>query len=108
MERDTAVECRLTTKCKQDAIGTFLLDDALDELGRHGLEIHRVGYGLRGRINAIILLRCLHGGDIWVDEHRVYAFFLESLQRLCATVVELACLPNLQGTAAKEEHFFEG
>ena len=46
VERDTAVECRLTTKCEQDAIGTFLFDDALDELGRYGLEIHRVGYGL--------------------------------------------------------------
>ena len=56
MERDTAVESRLSTKCEQDSIGTFLFDDALDELGRHGLEIHRVGYGLRGRINAVILL----------------------------------------------------
>ena len=56
IERYAAVECCLTTKREQDAVGTFLLDDALDELGSHGLEIDSIGNSLRGRVGAVILL----------------------------------------------------
>ena len=90
IEFHAAVQGCLSAKREQDAVGAFLLDDALHELGRHGLEIHRVGHILAG----------LHRGDIRVDEHRVDALFLQRLQGLRSAVVELARLTNFQGSAA--------
>ena len=59
VEVSTTVECRLSAKGQQDAVGTLLLDDFLYKEGSHGQEIHLVG-------NA---LRCLDGGHIGIHQH---------------------------------------
>ena len=90
VEFHTAVQRRLTTERQQDAVRTLFLNDALHELGRHGLEIHSVSDILRG----------LHRCNIGVNQHRMNTLFLQRLQCLCTAIVELTGLSNLQGTRA--------
>src|SRR6516225_10780809 len=46
----------------------------------------------------------LDGGDVGVDQHGGDALLLEGFDRLCAGVVELAGLADLQRPRAKHEH----
>ena len=46
IEFHPTVQRRLPTKREQDAVGSFLLDDALHEIGRHRLEIDGVSHVL--------------------------------------------------------------
>ena len=92
-----AVQGRLSAEGQQDAVGTLLLDDALHEVRGDGEEIHLVGNAFRG----------LDGGDVGIDQHRRNAFFAQSLQRLRAGVVELACLSDFQRARPEDEHFPE-
>ena len=72
VELNSAIQCRLSAEAEQDAIGTFLLDDLLDEKWSDRQEIHTVGNTFRS----------LHSGDIRVDENALDAFFLQCLESL--------------------------
>ena len=97
VEFHTAVQRRLSAKGQQDAVGTFFLDDSLNEIRLHGEEINLVGHTLRG----------LHGCDVRVDEHRLYAFLAQGLQCLRAGIVELTGFTYLQCSTAKEQYFLD-
>ncbi len=97
VESRTDIESRLSAPGQHDAVGSLLLDDLLYKIRRDGLEVYLVGNALTG----------LDGGDIGVDEHRVDALLAQGLQGLTAGIVKLACLTNLQGTAAKYENFLQ-
>ena len=99
------VQSRLSTKRQQNAVRPFFLDDALYELWRHRLEIHRVGHGLRGRAVRFVFLRGLYRSDIRINQYRVDAFFLQSFQCLRTAVVEFSGLTNLQGTRTQQQNF---
>ena len=90
----TTVECGLSTKGQEDAVGTFLLDNALDEIGLHGEEVDLVGHTLGG----------LHRGNIGVDEHRLDIFLAQGLEGLAAGVVKLAGLTNLQRAGTENQY----
>jgi hypothetical protein len=60
-----AVQCRLSAEGEKYAVGAFLLDYLLHEVGRNRQEIHLVGNALRR----------LYGGDVGVDEHTRDALF---------------------------------
>ena len=72
VELNSAVQCRLSAEAEQDAIGTFLLDDLLDEKWSDRQEIHTVGNAFRS----------LHCGNIRVNENALDAFFLQCLESL--------------------------
>ena len=97
VEFNATVQGCLSTEREQDAVGAFLLDDTLHKLGGDGLEIDGISHILRG----------LHGGDVRIDQHGVDALFLQGLQGLGTTIVELTCLTNLQSTRAQEQDFFD-
>ena len=97
IEFHTTVEGCLTTKREQDTIRALFLDDTLHKVGLHRLEIDRISHPLGS----------LHGGDVGIDEHRVDALFLQGLQGLCTTIVELSCLTYLQGSRAQKQNLFD-
>ena len=90
----TTVECGLSTKGQEDAVGTLLLDNALNEIGLHGEEVDLVGHTLGG----------LHRGNIGVDEHRLDIFLAQGLEGLAAGVVKLAGLTNLQRAGTENQY----
>ena len=90
VERRTDVQSRLSAPSQHDAVRTFLLDNLLYEIGSDGQEIDLVGNAFTG----------LDGCHVGIDEHRIDAFLTKSLECLTAGIVKLACLTNLQGTAA--------
>jgi len=65
----STVERRLSAKAQQDAVGALFLYDTLHEIRLNGQEVDLVGHALR----------CLYGGDIGVDEHRLDALLTQSL-----------------------------
>ena len=74
IESHTAVQCSLSTKCQEDALRLFLLDDLFYKKRCHGQEINLVGNTLGS----------LHRGNIGIDEHRFDALFLQCFQSLAA------------------------
>ena len=84
----TTVQCSLATERQQDAVGALLTDDFGHEMGVHRQEINLVSNSFRS----------LDGRNVRVHEHALDALFAQSLQRLRATVVELAGLADLQGS----------
>ena len=83
-ERHRDVERRLAAHRRQHRVRPLALDDQLDELRRHRLDVRpirelRIGHD-RGRIG--------------VDEDDLVALFLQRLRRLRAGVVELGALPD--------------
>ena len=70
----------------------------LHELRRNGLEIDRICHIFRG------LNRC----DIRVNEHRLDAFFFQSLECLCSAVIKLTSLSDLESARAKKEDLLYG
>jgi hypothetical protein len=74
VELDTDVESRLTTKREEDAIGTFLLEDVGDVVGRDREEVDLAGE----------MVGSLDGSNVWVDEDRLNVGFSKSLDGLRA------------------------
>ena len=72
IEFHSTVEGCLTAECEQDTIGAFLLNDTLHEIGLDGEEVNLVGH----------TLRCLHSGNIGVDEHCLHTFLTQCLECL--------------------------
>ena len=91
---DGQVEPRLTTQCRQDAVGTLGVDDALQDGDRERLDVDDVGDALVGH----------DGGWVGVDQHRGDALFAEGLAGLGAGVVELRRLPDDDGPGADYEN----
>ena len=85
----------MSTKCKHNALWTFLLNYSLDEIGSDGKEVNLVSHAFR----------CLDSGDIWVDENSLDAFFFEGFQSLATRIVELSGLTNLECARTEEENF---
>ena len=90
VESRTDVQTRLSAPSQHDAVRLLLLDDFLNEIRSDGQEVNLVR-------NTFTSLDCC---NIGVYEHRVDALFAKSLQCLAARIVKLACLTNLQRTAA--------
>ena len=93
----TTVQCSLSAKCQQDAVGALLLDNLLNKIRSYGQEIHFI----------CNTLRSLNRSDVRIYQHRADTFFTQRLQRLRTGVVELSGLANLQGTGAQDEHFLQ-
>ena len=93
VERQPAVERGLAAEGKQERVHLLLDQDPLDELRGDRGEVELVGHPLAG----------LDGGDVGIDEHRGDALLLERLDGLCAGIVELAGLADLQGARAEHE-----
>ena len=72
VEGNTAVQCRLSTKGKHNAIRTFFFDDFLYKIRSDRQEINLVGNAFRS----------LHSSDIRVDKNGVDTFFFQGLQCL--------------------------
>ena len=68
----TAVQGRLAAKGEEDTVGTFLLDDFLHKERSDRQEVNLVCHTFTG----------LHRRNVRIDQHRVDAFFFQSLQRL--------------------------
>ena len=85
VELDTTIECGLPTKCEENAVRTFLLNDALDEVGLHRQEVYLVGNALRG----------LYRRNVGIDEYRLHSLLAKRLQSLRTTIVEFTCLTYL-------------
>ena len=91
------VEAGLAAERRQQGVGAFLLDDLGDDFPGDRLDVGAVGR-----------LRVGHdGGGIGVDEDDGVALFAQGLARLGAGVIELARLPDDDGTRADEEDFLE-
>ncbi|CAI6053242.1 unnamed protein product [Clonostachys chloroleuca] len=97
LELDTDLESGLTTKGNVDGVGALVLDDLADELSVDREEVHLVGETLGG----------LNGGNVGVDEHRVDAFLLQSLDGLTTGVIELAGLTDAQATTAQDKDLLD-
>src|SRR5262249_21747281 len=87
------VEPGLPADRRQERVGPFSLDDALEHLHGHGLDVRPVGE-----------LRVGHDGRrIRVDEDDAVALFAEGLAGLGARIVELAGLPDNDGPRADQQ-----
>ena len=91
VEGNTAVQCRLSTKGKHNAIRTFFFDDFLYKIRSDRQEINLVGNAFRS----------LHSSDIRVDKNGVDTFFFQGFECLAAGVVELTCLADFQCTGTE-------
>ena len=93
LEFDADVERGLASESDVDAVGLLVLDDLAHELGGDRQEVDLVGetLGRRDRRN------------VRVDEDRIDALLLESLDSLGAGVVKLAGLADGQASRAKDE-----
>ena len=91
------VQAGLAAQVGQDGVRLFLLDDALDDLGGHGLHIHPVGDVGVGH----------DGGGVGVDQHHLHALFLQGAAGLGAGVVKLGGLADDNGAGAQHQHLFD-
>jgi hypothetical protein len=97
LELDTDVERRLSAKGNVDPVRLLVLDDLAHKLGRHGQKVDFVGEPF-GRCDR---------RDVWVDEDRVDAFFLERFDRLRARIVEFARLADGETSRAEYEYLLD-
>ena len=91
------IQARLAAKGRQQGVGVFFSDNALDELSGNGLHIGAVGQAGVSH----------DGSGVRIHEHHFVAVFLEHLARLSARVVELARLANNDGARANNENAFD-
>jgi len=88
------VQPGLSAEPGDDAVRVLLFDDLGDGVGLDGLDVHRVGH-----------LRVRHDGRrVRVHEHDPRALLLERSARLCARVVELRCLTDLDRSTPDEQN----
>ena len=93
-ERHRDVERRLTAHRRQDRVGALLLEDQLDELGRHRLDVRPIGE-----------LRIGHDRRrVRVDENHLVPFFLQRLRRLRSGIVEFGGLSDDDRTGSDYEN----
>ena len=85
----------LAAQARQDGIGAFLLDDALDGLHGQGLQVDLIRHGLIRH----------NGGGVGVAEDHVDAGILQHPAGLGAGVVELRRLADDDGAGADDQHF---
>lgn len=86
IQRNTDVQGTLTTKGQKDAVGTLLLEDIGNIVGRDGEEIDLGGELMGG-------LPCR---DVGVDEDGLDAFLPQCFERLGAGVIEFSSLANAE------------
>ena len=92
-EVDGRIEAGLAAERGQKRVGALLHDDLLHELGRDGLHVGAVGQPRVGH----------DGGGVAVDQHHAVAVGLQHLARLRTRVVELARLPDDDGSGPDDE-----
>ena len=93
-QRHRDVERRLAAHRRENRVRPLLLDDQLDELRRHRLDVRpirelRIGHDRR---------------RVRVDENDLVALFLQRLRRLRAGVIELGGLPDDDRAGADHEN----
>ena len=93
-ELNGRVEARLAAQGGEKRVGALLLDHALHEGGRDGLDVRTVRELGVGH----------DGGRVGVDEHDLVAVLFKDLARLGAGVVELAGLADDDGAGADDEN----
>lgn len=91
------VQRRLPAQRGQNRVRLLLLDDLLHELRRQRLQIRRVGQFRVGH----------DGRRVGIDQNDAVALVFQRLERLGAGIVELGCLPNLDGAAAENQDGLE-
>ena len=90
------VQARLPAEAREEAVGLFLFDDALDGAAVQGLDVDGGGH-----------VRVRHdGGGVGVHEHRLDSLLHEGAAGLGACVVELGGLAYDDRPGADDEHFF--
>jgi len=92
---DSTVERSLTTKRHQDTVGSLLLEDLCHKLRCDGQEINSVCQ----------TCRCLHGGDVGVDQNSLDLFFFESLDALRTGIIEFSGLADGETSRPQDQHF---
>ena len=93
MQRHSQVEGGLAAEGGQKRVRTLLLDDLGDHLGNQRLDVGAVGERGVGH----------DGGRVGVDQHDLETLLHEHLAGLGAGVVELAGLPDHDGTGSEQE-----
>ena len=93
----TAVQCRLSAKGQQNAVGALFLYHALHKVRLHWQEVNLVSHALR----------CLHRSDVRINQYRLYALFAQCFQGLRTTVVKLACLTDLQCSRSQQQYLLD-
>ena len=89
-------QARLAAKAGEDAVGLFLLDDALDGGQVQGLDIDFIRHGLVGH----------NGGGVGVDQHDLDAILPQGAAGLGAGVVEFRGLADDNGARADNQYLF--
>ena len=89
-------QARLAAKAGEDAVGLFLLDDALDGGQVQRLDIDFVRHGLVGH----------NGGGVGVDQHNLDAILPQGAAGLGAGVVEFRGLADDNGARADNQYLF--
>ncbi len=87
------VQRGLAAQAREQALRLLLRDDRLDDLDREGLEVDRVGDRGVGHDRR----------RVRVDEDRADALGAQGAAGLRPRIVELGCLPDDDGTAAKDQ-----
>ena len=90
-------EPHLAAEPGEHAVGLLLFDDALDGLGREGLQVDLVGQGAVGH----------DGGGVGVDQHHVQSGVLQDTAGLGAGIVKLGGLADDDGTRADDQYLFD-
>ena len=91
------VQAHLAAEVRQDGVGLFLLDDALNDLGGQRLDVNMIGNVGIGH----------DGGGVRVDEDRLDALRFQGAAGLGAGVVELRCLTDDDGAGANDQHLLD-
>ena len=93
-----SVERRLSAKCRENRVGLFAFDDFFDDRRRDGLDVC-----------AVRKLRIRHDrGRVRIDQNHFVSFFLQRLAGLHPGIVELAPLPDHDGTGSNDENLVQG
>ena len=92
-EGNGGVQARLAAERREKRVGTFLLDDLLDELGRDRLDVGAVGESRVGHDSR----------RVGVDKDDAVAVGFKDLAGLGTRVVELACLADDDRTRSDDQ-----
>ena len=91
------VQAHLASQVRQDGVGFFFFNDALDDLGGQRLNIYMVGDVRVGH----------DGGGVGVDQHRLYALGFQRTAGLGTGVVELRRLTDDDGAGTDDQYLFD-
>ena len=91
------VQAHLAAEVRQDGVGLFLLDDALDDLGGQRLDVDMIGNVRVGH----------DGGGVGVDEDRLDALRFQGAAGLRAGVVKLRRLTDDDGAGTDDQYLFD-